>query len=720
MLINSAFSHSFSNTPCVMDEPRLVKFDWSVQYAECDLAPKHLESKPVLTLYLGAQFVRAPETGGVVNIPLDEDHLAKEYKGTLVGTLRRDQGSVIPIRAPIGIASAALHRNDTGTPCYVDVGSSIALIGDVLAEIKQRGYYEHAHELLMRNSMLQGDEHIRKGVIKLRISACQVGTAIKMPAPGQLPAVGSQSLVLERIAATQAREDTVAAYVQATMQHEMGFPDSLPNIGRVRVPMDISETGALLTGHSYLPIAAYAMVETPVANADFFVNAFERVMARTNLAVAAYNAMDTRGKAQVMGRILGYGVQSMDYIGDSREPANRRNLVTDMPVKIANENMEQGWLRLAGDCEDFASALVATNHAWIGARFNAANPKHRPLMEMQAMLAEYIATPALSIVHGAKIGDEEGYGAHMYTPMFPRRKFMEALARTSDGRALLTRMKPVDRVPNTLVAAEAAAPKKGWNVDELPSMTLEGTGILSPLPTIEVVPQTANEALIGPSIGGTASTGGPTVGILDPIFAQRRKVAAGMPSLRGMKTEIPHFRYNNPFYMAITNVISDHFWKREGIPVAGFVVGQTAPAGSGAEMMRGIMYEDFLSNSPKLAIAPQPFIPQSVQSVIVEANSARPPIRAHVLDWTKPLAGKPQDPLLDRFVAGVAAFKRDAPQVPPPNSVDFIVKPHQYNAAKIGDWLKDAAAFNDLYHVSYELEHITNEVFTYRLRLWVK
>ena len=42
----------------VDDTPRLVKLNWEIIYEECDLGPKHLECKPVLSLYLGSQFVR--------------------------------------------------------------------------------------------------------------------------------------------------------------------------------------------------------------------------------------------------------------------------------------------------------------------------------------------------------------------------------------------------------------------------------------------------------------------------------------------------------------------------------------------------------------------------------------------------------------------------------------------------------------------------------------
>jgi hypothetical protein len=701
----------------VGDPARLFKLNWELIYSECDLGPKHLECKPVLSLYLGSQFVREPESGGVVHIPLDEDRvgLDKRYTGSLVGTLRRDLGSVLPMGAPIGIASHAVHRNDLGTPCYVDVGSSMALVGDVVAEIQQRGRYDHEHELLIRTAMLQGEDHIRKGVIRLRVTGYQLGPNVKLPS--QLPAVGTQALVLERIAATQTRDQTVMGYIQATMQHEQRFPDALPNIQRVRVPMDISETGASITGGTYLPIAAYAMTEAPRSNNEYWFNAFERVMARMNLAgprtpaevraqeaakinseaaraalrtqaIAAYNQMDTRAKANVMAMMIGYGVQTMDYIGDAYTTANRNrmDLVRGAtPALIAGESMTNGWFSGALDCEDGAKAILTSWYGLLGANIVGDAPIHKTMREVQAIAREYIPAPALSIVHGAKIGDEEGFGAHMYLPMFPKAKFMEALARTSDGRALLERMEPIPAPRSTLMGEAVSVDEVAWKREELVGLTLEGTGMLPPQPAV------------------------------DPILPQRRAFAQNMPSTHGYKQIIPH-SVPNPFYMAITNIIPDFFMKM-GLPVGGFVVGQ---ADKEHEMRRGILYEDFLNNSPKLAIAPQPFIPQPVMSVINEANASRPPPRAHILDWSKPLAGPDRDPLLDRLVGQVRSMGREAPRTHPANSVDMFIKPHQYGLEKVQAWIADASRFGDLYDASYQVEHITNDMFTYQVRFWVK
>lgn len=689
----------------VRDPSRLVKVDFEVRYEECDLAPKHLESHPVLQLYLGSQFVRDSDSGGVVNISLNEDLVGAAspiYKGSLVGTLRREHGAALPLGAPIGMCSYAVHRNDIGTPCYVDVGTSMALLGDVIAEWKRQGHYAHSHEMLMRNVAVTGEEPLKKGVIALRITGVQLGSSVKLPS--QLPAIGTQALVLERIAATQAREQTVSEYVRATMEHEQRFPDTLPNISRVRVPMDISETGILSTGRTFMPIAAYAMVETPNSNPDFFVNAFQRVMARWNMKVSAYASFDLKQKARCMAKIVAYPVQSLDYISDAhfsgagrtaRKMINARAAkggtttfsADEAPVHVPEENMSNALIAACGDCEDLNTAAVSILHALVAAKFDAANPKHAPLIEMQKIAAQYIPMSALAVVHGAKIGDEEGYGAHMYLPLMPRKQFVDGLSRTKDGRALLERMKPAQAPPAVLVSAVATT-QRSPAFEHLPPLFIEGTGIIDPL------------------------------GYRDEIIEQRRYIAGCMPSLRGHKLMIPHDEQApSNFYVGITNGISDYMVKREGLPVAGFIFGQTHPE---HEMTRGVLFEDVLRSSDKLAIAPQPFIPQQVMGLINEANALRPPIPDQVLDFSKPLAGPERDPHLDRLVAGIQAFKRAPPKVPPPDSVDVILRPHQYGAVKIAQILGDAAKCERLYDASYEVEHVTNRSYTYRLRLWVK
>lgn len=676
----------------VKDPSRLVKIDFEVRYEECDLAPKHLESHPVLQIYLGSQFVRDSDSGGVVNISLNEDLVGAAspiYKGSLVGSLRREQGAALPLAAPIGLCSYAVHRNDIGTPCYVDVGTSFALLGDVISEWKQRGHYAHSHEMLMRQIMVAGEEPLKKGVIALRITNVEMGTSVKLPS--QLPAIGTQALVLERIAAVQAREQTVNDYVRATMEHEQRFPDTLPNISRVRVPMDVSQTGIMSTGRMFMPIAAYAMVETPNSNADFFVNAFQRVMARWNMKPSAYSSFDVKQKARCMAKIIAYPVQSLDYIGDAHytgpgrtaRKMSRSDPGAEAPVHVPDESMFNALIASCGDCEDLNTAAVSIMHALIATPFNAANPKHAPLIEMQAIASQYIPISALAVVHGAKIGDEEGYGAHMYLPLMPRKQFMDGLSRTKDGRALLERMQPA-KAPPSLVGATL----NGSSDVDLPPLFVEGTGIIDPL------------------------------GYKDPIMEQRRYIATGMPSLRGQKLEIPHEeRAPSNFYVGITNGITDHMVKREGLPVAAFIFGQVHPQ---HEMTRGVLFEDVLSSSNKLAIAPQPFIPQPVMGVIKEANALRPPIPDQVLDLSKPLAGPERDPHLDKLVAGIQAMKRAPPKIPPANSVDVIMRPHQYGTVKIAQILSDAAKCERLYDVSYEVEHITNRSYTYRVRLWVK
>lgn len=692
----------------VRDPARLVKLDFEIAYEECDLAPKHYESKPVLQMYLSSHFVRDAEAGGVVNIHLDEDNLRKRYVGSLVGTLRREYGSTLPLNAPIGLCSYAIHHNDIGTPCYVDVGTSYALVGDVVAECKQRGAYAHSHELLMRQVAVTGEEPLKKGVIGLRFTNVELGSAIRLPS--KLPALGTQQLVLERIAATEAREQTVSEYVRATMAHEQRFPDSMPNVGRVRVPMDISQTGISSTGRMFMPIAAYAMVETPRANADFFVNAFERVLARWNMKRNAYSAFDIEQKARTMAKIIAYPVQSLDYIGDAHYAGRGRQArklvearggpgastafnANDAPVLVPDESMFNALVASSGDCEDLNTAAVAIMKAFISMQFDASKPEHQPLIEMQAIAREYIPISALAVVHGAKIGDEEGYGAHMYLPLLPKKQFFDGLSRTSDGRAMLEKMQAPAKEPTGVFAQVGALEPP----HELPSLFIEGTGIIDVL------------------------------GYKDPILRQRREVAMHMPSLKGMKMEIPHERgAPSPFYYAIMNGITDHFVQQEGIPVAGFVVGQVNPKYNpripqqAHEMTRGAIYEDVLNMSNKLAIAPQPEIPHAVMQVIREGNALRPPIPDQVLDRSKPMEGPARDRHLDVLVKGVRAMGRAPPAKPPAGSVDVIVRPHQYGAAKIAQLLKEASAFDALYDVTYEKEQITNKSYTYRVQLWVK
>jgi hypothetical protein len=683
------------------DPTRAIKLHYEVRYTECDLADKRIESQPVLQMFFSNHCDRSIETGGVVNIKLDEDAVgaAKVYKGTLIGTLRREH-SGIPSTAAIGLASYAVHRNDNGYACYVNVGTSHAYLSDIISEASA-GSYDHAHDLVMRTVVVSGLEPVKKGTINLRVTKVELGGGL-----GNGSAVSSCLIRSDPAAA----EAVVSNYIKACMELESALPDLLHNTERIRAPFDLSQVGIESTGQTFLPVAAFAIVETPHANDEYFYNAYERVMARRHLPLTAWHDFDAKEKARTMAQIVCYAVQSFDYIGDAVETTNRRANPSGMGGgrfernHVGTDEFSSILSMLSGDCEDGAYGIYATLKAFIATPFPEEHPRYKalgaPLMEMQSLAANhYTYFMTLSVVHGAKIGDQEGWGAHMYGIMVPNEVVARGLEKTNGGQRLLQRMQPAV-APVNAASAEFTPTGPTASAVGLPFLFCEGTGRIDP------------------------------IGYHDPILDHRRYIGMNMHSVAGIKKEIPHEEQGpSPFYYANLFGISGEWFER-GINVGGFVFG-TVPSprsgdgthggGSGTLPLRGALFTDMLQCKDNLAIVPQPFIPEATMSVMREATALFPPPRPLVLDRSRPLAGKERDPQWDRFVKAVQGFQRDGPRpVQHYPSVDLFVRPHQYNEQVINAMIGDAAHMDRIYDASYEVEHITNTVYTYRVRLWIK
>lgn len=657
----------------VLDVPRALRLKLQIRYAECNLAPRVIENHPMLQVFLGSQFVRDLETGGVINIKLNEDDLTQTYEHTLVGTLKREHRE-IPAMCAIGLNSYAVHRNDFNHKCYVNVGTSYALLSDVLRDIKAKGVYDRDHALMMHTVVVTGNEPVRKGIINLRITEAEVGPALVAAVKSFIaaPAVGALQGNAEQVAAT------LNAYIESTVALEQSLPDTLPRTDRMHAFMDISETGAQMLGAPglFLPVAAFAMIETPRGNEGFFLEAYKRVMARRGYSLGAWHDFDTKEKARTWALVMCDAVQTFDYIGDAVELSSRMERIMQRR-HVGNEEFSLIWNSLAGDCEDGEHGITATCKAFAA----IGNLQHPDLREMQRIQAEYIKLGTLSVVHGAKIGDEEGFGAHMYLPMMPRAQFMAALCRTPQGRVFAERVLPATPFVGDDPVADA------WK-RELPFLFGEGTGRIDPL------------------------------GRHDSIMEQRRYIATQMPSVAGFKKEIPREEgAPSSFYYANLLGITDQFMEQNGVPVAGFIFCQVGKDGA---LTRGCLFEDLVNGRDNVALLPQPPVPQPVMAMIGEAVALRPPARPLEFHADRKVAGPARDPHWDRYVAAVKGMKRAAPKVPPAEPVDMVVRPHQYSEATMQQMIYETQQLDRIYDASYEVEHVTNDIYHYRVKLWVK
>lgn len=664
----------------VADAARKVQFNFTLKYIECDLADKRVESHPVIQMFFTNQFVRDMETGGVVNIHLDEDHLKTKYNGSIIATLDRKHDTLPPMSG-IGICSYALHRNDYSHSCYVNVGTSHVFTGQVLDEVGKRGYYDHNHELIMRTVVVSGLEPIKKGVIELRINSIELGHGIKFAA------TRGQSVLQAPIASI---ESNLTAYVQSCMDVETRIPDLLQHTDRMRAPMNLSEVGVEFSGGAFLPAASFAMIDAPKSNAEFWRNGYQVVMSRRNLTHADYHDFTDHEKLRTAALMICYTVQSFDYIGDAVELGTRFEKVFRRQ-HVGTDEFSKG-VSLAFDCEDGANMMI-TGFKGLG-QVNDFDPvQDAHLIEMRQMLIDdYFPIMTLSAVHGAKIGDQEGLGAHMYGIMLPKHYVESGLKKTITGRQLLERMEPA-------VAPIGDSMRPGLKKDRetRPVLILEGTGIYDP---------------IGLPVGAPTK------------YQQYKYIAMNMPSLNIIKSEIPRIEYaDSPFYYAQITALSGELIE-QGINVGDFILGTANPKYNPAdrrnahEMWRGHLFTDLIRCADNFAVMPKPEIPESTMAIIREANAFSSPPRPLVIDRTKPMAGKDKHPLFDKFVNAVASFKRKQGNKAA-GSVDKIFRPHQFNENFINKLIGEAAGAGQVWAAEYVVEHITNTVYNYRLKLFV-
>ena len=641
------------------DPAREVRVHFRVRMVECDLAPEQWESHPVVNMFWSGHLERARETGGVVNVHMDDEDPRHEYDGWVVGSLLRKYRHMPP-RAAIGMYLYAVHRNEHGSPCYVEVGTNHVDLRDI-AKALLKGEYVRPVEMRITPVTLTGMKPIKKAIIEVRVSKLQMKPSLQWDP-------------LERSALDAPAEKTDQAltlYVNATMNLEAELHDTFPRCERMRAPLDLAPVSVESTNGTFLPVAAFAMVPTPDANEHFFLNAITCVLDRRDLPPTAYHSMSLEERARTMAQVCSFGVQTFDYISDTIELGNRLEMNTRHRT-MDTDSFSNSWRTCSGDCEDGCRGIQCTLRA-----LKAVAAESPVLRDLQNLSSHYAALQMLTVVHGAKIGDEEGFGAHLCDVFVPIRKAEQMLEHTPQGRQLLQ----MSKAPVAPVAASIQA-------QDLPVLIGEGTGIIDPLGYDH-----------------------------DPLLEERKYVACGLPSAAPFKREIPHIRgQESTFYHGFLLAISDQ-WIDQG--VGALVVGTPAP-GKPHGMTRGALFTDVMAGrTDRVALMPQPRMPAAVRRISTEALMLSPPPRPLKLEPAQ-LARTGKDPLLDRLCAGIRALNHDPPAKKPPGSVDLFVRAHQYDNNRIDALLGEASAMDRLYDAEYVEEPIVDRVTSYRVRLWVR
>lgn len=655
-----------------------VVFQYEFKYI-CGLADERIESEPTLCVYFDTHFVRSESNGGIVLHALDEHNPEKVYSGTLTAAGAHTR---IPATACIGFACYAKKRNDAQMSCYSDAGTTHLK----LCDLPQGASIEKRLPLYMETTRLNGGTPIQKGELIVRTRPLQIGASLSI--------TKLEQCILG--APLEEMSDEVTSFLERRIQFESNMQDTWPGIKNVRAPMDISAAGVELTHNFFVPVEGFAVSDPVETNVGYFQNALERSLARRSMTIHDFASLDLAHKAELMASIICFAPQSFDYLSDTVEQSSRiSSKFYDPAGRIGFENYQNMGATLAGDCEDGGKLSQELFNGFNRLRINAKeNPE---LAELQNIASNYTFYLTLATVHGAKAEDEtEHIGAHMFGLLLPKQQVRDALQATPIGRSLEAKLKFVQTI----------------TAESLPTLFCEGTGNIRPLGP-GPVRQARN--LLGHAITAAALRGDHQPSSYDPLFAERRYVSMYFNSKTGLKTEIPH-DYGAPsnFYLGNLLGVTDEYMSA-GHNAGAFIFGTVNPADG--SITRGATFVDILNQSDRFAIIPCETMPDRIMSITREAVALRAPSRPFIFDESAPMSGDAVHPEWERLKRSVAEWGRHG--ISPYGSVDFFVRPHQFNHHSVDCMIDDLAKMQHVYKVDYQLEHITNTVHTYRVMLYV-
>ncbi len=205
-----------------------IDIEYEIEYVDCNLADKRIESEPRLRTYFDGHFVR--EYGvGVVDTQLDEDDLTKVYAGRLKA---RTGGRSIPANAKIGFSCYAKVNNADGGKNYVRVGTAFQSVEEIITTTTRMKPFEKELPLEIETTRMFDDVPVEKGRIKFRVVSCKLGKGVKMVA----------SMINESLTGS----DEIPKFIEARAAFESSFQNTFPGTTNVRMPMNLSTSGKKL------------------------------------------------------------------------------------------------------------------------------------------------------------------------------------------------------------------------------------------------------------------------------------------------------------------------------------------------------------------------------------------------------------------------------------------------------------------------------------------
>jgi hypothetical protein len=325
--------------------------------------------------------------------------------------------------------------------------------------------------------------------------------------------------------------------------------------------------------------------------------------------------------------------------------------------------------------QDLATGILQSLNSLLEHEFPRQDQKYGPLREIQTIAGQYIPPLSLDAVNGAQVADENApKGAHMNDNLIPVRMFRAWLQETPEGAAL-DKTLPFDTEPH------------GLDTSQLPFLVGEGTGMYEPL------------------------------GYDNPVQEAMQYVYS-MPSLgNAFKKPITHAKNETSrFFIGSLTGMTDYFFKR-GTHMGTFWYCTKDPV-TGA-LTRGARYADMIRGGVnRVAIQMHPAIPRDVYTVMNEATKIRVPPNDLILT-KEPEEQHAQNQYLDQLVSSVSEMGRTPGA--PHNKVPVYMRPYHLSSRLIGQMTREIETQRPrIWKVTYDLEHVTDDVYGYKVCFYVQ
>lgn len=340
-------------------------------------------------------------------------------------------------------------------------------------------------------------------------------------------------------------------------------------------------------------------------------------------------------------------------------------------LKVGYENFGECLALLGGDCEDLAKGITKVRRAlkkYVGspaASTELEGHVRNVLVDMDMLLDQYMLGMSLCVVHGAKADDasDAPKGAHMAVIALPVHYAKQQMEITEDGKQL----SPTLPWPKQIES-------------KLEVMIGEGTGRLKPY------------------------------GFIDKTLRPKARsyLLQNSVTIRQLKSdmEIPHGD-ESPFFLGMMQGWTTYHTDRGASRGTGGFWYTDANKGH----TRGALYTDIVNARSNVGLRPMPEVPETVQLLMMEANTfCIPPLPLVLTKDESHIRNRH----LDALVQGVQSLGRTQPKV----SADVYeyLAAHQASEGLSKSLLADIKGrLNRVWKVEYRRESVTDHYHGYQL-----